>query len=70
MTLRSYQSDALESFSQPVLPTLGSHGPTVLSPAVAQLVERRAEDPSVAGSIPARGTVIADEAHRLLKRKL
>ena len=79
MNLRSYQREAIdrlhESFALPASLMRGS-GPTppcaVVDqalrrnrPAVAQLVERRAEDPSVPGSIPGRGTVIADERHHM-----
>jgi hypothetical protein len=70
LNLRNYQRDLVEGFTRPT-PLMEGSGPyTLLSPAVAQLVERRAEDPSVAGSSPARGTTLFDESHRLLKRKL
>lgn len=56
MILRPYQLEALESFRQPMRPHEGAHRLTLLSPVVAQSVERRSEAPGVAGSIPARGT--------------
>lgn len=43
-----------ESFSSPT-PVAGV-GQAEHSPSVAQVVERRIEDPRVAGSMPARGT--------------
>lgn len=46
LRLRSYQIDALRQL----------RGRPVFCPSVAQLVERRPEEPGVAGSIPARGT--------------
>lgn len=56
MLLRPYQFEALESFRQPMCSPEGAHRLTLLSPVVAQSVERRSEAPGVAGSIPARGT--------------
>ncbi len=46
LRLRSYQIDVLRQL----------RGRSVFCPSVAQLVERRREEPGVAGSIPARGT--------------
>jgi hypothetical protein len=46
LRLRSYQIDALRQL----------RGLSGIRPVVAQLVERRPEEPGVAGSIPARGT--------------
>lgn len=54
-----FQRRALESFRQPAGVSLRfARGLTAWSssPSVAQMVEQRPEEPSVAGSIPARGT--------------
>ena len=73
MLLRNYQLEAIErvreSFALPASLMRGS-GPYIASPRGSSvLVERRAEDPSVAGSSPARGTILCDESNRVLKRK-
>lgn len=55
--LRSYQLEALESFSQPARGHVVFAGRRYgRSLAVAQLVERRFETPRVTGSNPVRGT--------------
>ncbi len=54
--LRSYQLEALESFSQPARGHVSASGRHYGSPVVAQQVERQFEALRVTGSNPVRGT--------------